>query len=64
MKLNLNEDDILMLLNDITINENEFSDVDLNEIEKKKSVKILLVKYNLRNLKVKGILLQRQLSFW
>ncbi|KEI80100.1 hypothetical protein EXM30_09165 [Clostridium botulinum] len=36
MKLNLNEDDILMLLNDITINENEFSDVDLNEIEKKK----------------------------
>ncbi|MCS4463973.1 hypothetical protein JTT01_06335 [Clostridium botulinum] len=63
MKLNLNEDDILMLLNDITINENEFSDVDLNEIEKKKSVKILLVKYNLRNLKVKGILLQRQLSF-
>lgn len=35
MKLNLNEDDILMLLNDITINENEFSDVDLNEIEKK-----------------------------
>ncbi len=63
MKLNLNEDDILMLLNDITINENEFIDVDLNEIEKKKSVKILLVKYNLRNLKVKGILLQRQLSF-
>lgn len=36
MKLNLNEDDILMLLNDITINENEFSNAELNEIEKKK----------------------------
>lgn len=38
MKLNLNEDDILMLLNDITISENEFSNVELNEIEKKKNL--------------------------
>ena len=30
MKLNLNEDDILMLLNDVNINEDEFSYEEIN----------------------------------
>lgn len=44
MKLNLNEDDVLMLLNDININEDEFSNVELNEIEKKKICKNIISK--------------------
>lgn len=44
MKLNLNEDEVLMLLNDVNINENEFSDVELNEIEKKKICKNIISK--------------------
>jgi len=44
MKLNLNEDDVLMLLNDVNINENEFSNVELNEIEKKKICKNIISK--------------------
>jgi len=31
MKSHLNEDDILVLLNDININENELSDLELND---------------------------------
>lgn len=44
MKLNLNEDDVLMLLNDVNINENEFSNMELNEIEKKKICKNIISK--------------------
>ncbi|MTK13357.1 MAG: hypothetical protein F8N39_15105, partial [Clostridiaceae bacterium] len=44
MKLNLNEDEVLMLLNDVNINENEFSNIELNEIEKKKICKNIISK--------------------
>ncbi|ADK13750.1 hypothetical protein WX45_00756 [Clostridium ljungdahlii DSM 13528] len=44
MNLNLNEDDVLKLLNDVNINENEFSSDDLNEFEKKKICKDIISK--------------------
>ncbi len=44
MKLNLNEDDVLTLLNDVNISENELSNVELNEIEKKKICKNIISK--------------------
>ncbi|BAH05356.1 hypothetical protein [Clostridium kluyveri] len=53
MKLNLNEDDILMLLNDINIKENEFSNTELNEIEEKKIYKNIISKVNPKKSKSK-----------
>ncbi|WP_368489724.1 hypothetical protein [Clostridium sp. BJN0013] len=53
MKLNLNEDDILMLLNDINIKENEFSSDELNEIEKKAICKNIISKVKSKSSKVK-----------
>ncbi|APM37644.1 hypothetical protein [Clostridium kluyveri] len=53
MKLNLNEDDILMLLNDINIKENEFSNDELNEIEKKRICKNIISKVNSKRTKSK-----------
>lgn len=34
MKSNLNEDEILVLLNDVTITDNELSSFEFNDIEK------------------------------
>ncbi|MFL0195018.1 hypothetical protein ACJDU8_05425 [Clostridium sp. WILCCON 0269] len=53
MKLNLNEDDILVLLNDVNINENEFANVELNEIEKKKICKNIISKLKSKKSKIK-----------
>ncbi|OBR93723.1 MULTISPECIES: hypothetical protein [Clostridium] len=53
MNLNLNEDDVLKLLNDVNINENEFSSNDLNEIEKKKICKDIISKINPKKSKSK-----------
>lgn len=63
MNLNLNEDDVLKLLNDVNINENEFSSDDLNEFEKKKICKDIISKVKPKKPKGKKILLQQQSSF-
>lgn len=53
MKLNLNKDDVLMLLNDVNIRENEFSNIELNKIEKKRICKNIIDKVNPKESKVK-----------
>ena len=53
MKLNLNEDDILMLLNDVNINEDEFSYEGINEIEKKRICKNIMGRVNSKKSKCK-----------
>lgn len=53
MKLNLNEDDILILLNDINIKENEFSNTELNKIEEKRICKNVIGKVNSKKSKSK-----------
>lgn len=53
MNSNFNEDEILTMLNDIEISENEFSDENLTEIEKKKLKKNIMNTVNLKKLRFK-----------
>lgn len=53
MNSNFNENEILTMLNDIEISENEFSDENLNEIERKKLKKSIMNNVKLKKLKVK-----------
>lgn len=57
MNSNFNEDEILTMLNDIELSENEFSDENLNEIERKELKKNIMSNVKLKKPRVKKIII-------